>query len=849
MRSQLQKSDGFSLWISRYVSLLATVAVKSTGILSLTLLALLATSACADVQTVGVIDPAFNPFTGGGLPQFGNFIDPTEEPNPTSPSAQNQTNFEGLSDINVGQVPTSNVTPGFGEVLISSNTELRYENLIIGDQNMVNGQTMFGTGIFRIDGFGALFNNNPTILPFGLDYGTFGSKRPATVGFDMYVGKAGKGTLEISAGGRAEIQDAVLIGDESTGQGSVLVDGFDSFMGSGGFATGGSGGTGSDPHQMMIGRLGHGDMTISGGATVDSEAPPIGGGSNQVGPIGAVLGSSPYSSTIGMIPDPGGVGTTTVTGPGSNWIVGGTLQIGGFDIGLQSMTIGDLEGDNVQYDNQVGHGTLTVSDGGSVTVRNAIGVEPTDTTTSLIMAIGNFGAVSLDGGTINVGSIPNTGQQNQQEPDTIQIINDGVISGSGQINTGVFHNRWLGRVTVNAGQTLSISASAEFSTTGGNTPVEPLLNFGLIEAKGTLDSPAELDFVRSPQITSTVRPLINRPVFPNPPAGGAPDQFIGGMISAQWATLRSQSGIQNEGIMAFTAGTNIIQARVDQFVGPTGFAPQLVIGPNTTVIVEGDCFGCTPTFVGGGNTLEILDPTTYTSAGTINMQLSLANPNLISAAGDIAISGVIKLSFASDVLADLSANGPGRQYEIMSFSGGAYQTLSVPNAAPVPDYTKPLPDCSGMPLCAVPGLGVDDGNLDLGALLGPSFDNIVPVAQRLGNEIVISFLNPLTGGAMGPDFNGDGVIDAADFAIWQANVGISSGATVLQGDANGDGRVDGKDFLIWQRNVGKSPPWNGAGLGSGAGQLASVPEPTSLLLLLLCGGSLAMASGRRSFQR
>src|SRR5262249_55609844 len=99
-----------------------------------------------------------------------------------------------------------------------------------------------------------------------------------------------------------------------------------------------------------------------------------------------------------------------------------------------------------------------------------------------------------------------------------------------------------------------------------------------------------------------------------------------------------------------------------------------------------------------------------------------------------------------------------------------------------------------------------------------------------------------------PDFNGDGVVDLADYAIWKAHVGIMSGATVLDGDADGDGDVDGADFLKWQRNVGKPMPWNGAGSGSGSGsQLSPVREPASLMLLAC--GSLALAFGRRRPQR
>jgi hypothetical protein len=113
---------------------------------------------------------------------------------------------------------------------------------------------------------------------------------------------------------------------------------------------------------------------------------------------------------------------------------------------------------------------------------------------------------------------------------------------------------------------------------------------------------------------------------------------------------------------------------------------------------------------------------------------------------------------------------------------------------------------------------------------------------------MIGFLNTALLTAVGPDFNGDGVVNLADFAIWKANVGITSGATVLQGDADGDGDVDGADFLFWQRNFGKPAPWSSPGLGGANFDGAEVPEPTALAILLT-GGSLALVFGRRRRSR
>lgn len=74
-----------------------------------------------------------------------------------------------------------------------------------------------------------------------------------------------------------------------------------------------------------------------------------------------------------------------------------------------------------------------------------------------------------------------------------------------------------------------------------------------------------------------------------------------------------------------------------------------------------------------------------------------------------------------------------------------------------------------------------------------------------------------------PDFNGDGVVDAADYTVWRDALGTDLAAA----DANGDGTVDDLDYAIWRSNFGAVIP------GSGQSSEESVPEPTSLLLLCI----------------
>ena len=85
---------------------------------------------------------------------------------------------------------------------------------------------------------------------------------------------------------------------------------------------------------------------------------------------------------------------------------------------------------------------------------------------------------------------------------------------------------------------------------------------------------------------------------------------------------------------------------------------------------------------------------------------------------------------------------------------------------------------------------------------------------------------------MGADFNGDGIVDSQDLAIWEMNYPIGSGAMQTMGDADGDGDVDGFDFLKIQRDFGIIP----------VPPLAAVPEPSALLLAL---SALAFGFRRR----
>lgn len=81
------------------------------------------------------------------------------------------------------------------------------------------------------------------------------------------------------------------------------------------------------------------------------------------------------------------------------------------------------------------------------------------------------------------------------------------------------------------------------------------------------------------------------------------------------------------------------------------------------------------------------------------------------------------------------------------------------------------------------------------------------------------------------DFNGDGIVDGADFLIWQRGLGLSAQIDKTTGDADGDGNVNDADLLVWKDQFGTStlPP-----------AVSAVPEPAAFALAALAMGGIAL---------
>jgi hypothetical protein len=156
----------------------------------------------------------------------------------------------------------------------------------------------------------------------------------------------------------------------------------------------------------------------------------------------------------------------------------------------------------------------------------------------------------------------------------------------------------------------------------------------------------------------------------------------------------------------------------------------------------------------------------------------------------------------SNYLADLMVGGYTRD-PLFGGSGPA-QLLSLPiNGA----YATTIPDGATLIINALAGQR-SALNLRLG----------VGETRYVTSQVL------LTG-----DYNGNGIVDSADYTVWRNTLGQSvpfgSGA-----DGDGDGEVTRGDYIVWNSNFGQTRS-NGSSALSSVSSI-QVPEPASPVLFV-----------------
>jgi hypothetical protein len=89
------------------------------------------------------------------------------------------------------------------------------------------------------------------------------------------------------------------------------------------------------------------------------------------------------------------------------------------------------------------------------------------------------------------------------------------------------------------------------------------------------------------------------------------------------------------------------------------------------------------------------------------------------------------------------------------------------------------------------------------------------------------------------DYNGNGIVDAADYVIWRKTQNATG--SVLAADGNSDNQVNASDYQYWRAHFGQIAA-SGAG---GTFQVLLIPEPNAAILSFCMFAGL-VGSRRRS---
>ena len=121
-----------------------------------------------------------------------------------------------------------------------------------------------------------------------------------------------------------------------------------------------------------------------------------------------------------------------------------------------------------------------------------------------------------------------------------------------------------------------------------------------------------------------------------------------------------------------------------------------------------------------------------------------------------------------------------------------------------------------------------------------------PLSGYGAAEVTFQFAVPTV---LEGDYNGDGVVDAADYTVWRDNFGLP---VTLPGDTT-PGTVDDADFAAWRENYGATSGSRST-VGAVVGLAAAVPEPASWLAALLAAAAVVVPlrrtiDGRKKAQK
>jgi fibronectin-binding autotransporter adhesin len=208
----------------------------------------------------------------------------------------------------------------------------------------------------------------------------------------------------------------------------------------------------------------------------------------------------------------------------------------------------------------------------------------------------------------------------------------------------------------------------------------------------------------------------------------------------------------------------------------------------------------------GGNVLHltgnVTGPGSFTQA--VNFEESYSPGN---SAASVSFDGSTTLAANNQLLMEIGGTTLGTQYDHITANnslalGGVLKVSLINNFTPAAGQSFDLLDFA-------------PGNLS-GGFSAIALPTLTTGLQWNTNQLYLTGV--ISVNLLG-DYNGNGVVDAADYVVWRKGLGT----TYTQNDYN-----------VWRAHFGQTAP--GAGSGTGAIENAAVPEPATSVLLMIAAG-------------
>ena len=673
------------------------------------------------------------------------------------------------------------------------------------------------------------------------------------LGDSLSVGNSGAGMLNISHGGHVSSSSG-YVGSIFSGRGNVI-----SPVGSTGTVNvDGAGSTWTNRDYLHVGSAGTATLNITGGGLVEvagyTQVGHHGGqGSIHFGEgtltTGSLLASPSQLAGTGVVHTHGLVMDIDLVFDQSH---GSQRPIVFDEQPDQHVTIDlDVDGTARLGAGYAGHGSLTVADG--VTVTSSSGY--------LGYRTGSTGAATVDG----AGSTWNNGG--------MFIGYDGVgtldVTRGGQVNSG---QTYLGRGPGSTGALTVDGAGSSWTNDGylfvgyGGTGTLDVTGGGQVSSYyGYVGR--ELVGTGTVTVDGAGSRWINDALTVGSYGSAALNITGGGQVSSNGGAIVGWHSGSTGSITVDGAGSALIINNF-LFVGMSGASTLNIVGGGQVELGGDLILGRreTESLVPGNGTINLVDGTLTMHGGAVSKDTGDATLNFTG--GRLEGAGTIDLGAPlvqhGGTLAPGNSAGTTTINGGYTLDGGAIE-IEI-NGLGTAGTDWDLVQVNGA-VDLVGGNGLLNGTLDVILGYAPSpgdeylvleNDDVDPIVGAFatwttarsafdgqlyqfavdytagdGNDIALTSQGVV--GLVG-DYNGDGVVDAADYTVWRDAVGQAV-APYFGADGNGDGLVDDADCAVWKARYGTT--------AAGEAALAAVPEPAGLALLLL-GTLVASVARQRS---